>query len=301
MVWIKRGCMLRVCKIAAMTGSIVGLLKVGDGMPSTGLQQSNPALIRIEKLGKRFSSRSGESVIALSNINLDIADRQFISVVGPSGCGKTTLLRILAGLEKSSSGEVYSGGELIAGPREDAGIVFQQAVLLPWNTVLDNVLLPAQLKGDKSAGTVERAHRLLAFMGLQDFARKYPFELSGGMQQRVAICRALMRNPKILLMDEPFGALDAMTRESMNMELMRVWSEERKTVVFITHSIPEAVLLGDRVVVMSPRPGRISEIVDVDIDRPRSLQTMGTPRFGQLCDHIRSIFGAEAPVMSSSL
>jgi NitT/TauT family transport system ATP-binding protein len=138
-------------------------------------------------------------------------------------------------------------------------------------------------------------------MGLQDFSRKYPFELSGGMQQRVAICRALMRNPKILLMDEPFGALDAMTRESMNMELMRVWSEERKTVIFITHSIPEAVLLGDRVVVMSPRPGRISEIVDVDIDRPRSLQTMGTPRFGQLCDHIRSVFGAEAPVMLSSL
>jgi NitT/TauT family transport system ATP-binding protein len=220
-------------------------------MPSTGLQQSSPALIRIEKLGKRFSSRSGESVIALSNVNLDIADRQFISVVGPSGCGKTTLLRILAGLEKSSSGEVYSGGELIAGPRDDAGVVFQQAVLLPWNTVLDNVLLPAQLKGDKSDATIERAQSLLAFMGLRDFARKYPFELSGGMQQRVAICRALMRNPKILLMDEPFGALDAMTRESMNLELMRVWSEERKTVIFITHSIPEAVLLGDRVVVMS--------------------------------------------------
>jgi NitT/TauT family transport system ATP-binding protein len=292
--------MLRLCKIAVMVSSIVRLLEVGDEMSSIG-QQPNPALIRIENLEKRFSSRSGELVIALSNINLDIADRQFISVVGPSGCGKTTLLRILAGLEKPSSGEVYSGGELIAGPRDDAGVVFQQAVLLPWNTVLDNVLLPAQLKGDKSADTIKRAQHLLAFMGLQDFARKYPFELSGGMQQRVAICRALMRNPKILLMDEPFGALDAMTRESMNMELMRVWSEERKTVIFITHSIPEAVLLGDRVVVMSPRPGRISEIVDVDIARPRSLQTMGTPRFGELCDHIRSVFGAEAPVMLSSL
>jgi NitT/TauT family transport system ATP-binding protein len=264
-------------------------------------RQPSPALIRIVGLEKRFPSRSGEIVTALSNVNLDIGDHEFISVVGPSGCGKTTLLRILAGLERASAGTVYSGGELITEPRADAGVVFQQAVLLPWNTVLDNVLLPAQLQGDKSAATAERAQHLLAFMGLQDFARKYPFELSGGMQQRVSICRALMRNPKILLMDEPFGALDAMTRESMNMELMRVWSEERKTVIFITHSIPEAVLLGDRVVVMSPRPGRISEVVDVDIARPRSLQTMGTPRFGELCDHIRSIFGAEAPVMSSSL
>jgi NitT/TauT family transport system ATP-binding protein len=190
---------------------------------------------------------------------------------------------------------------LINGPRDDAGVVFQQAVLLPWNTVLDNVLLPARLKGDRSAATHARALELLAFMGLKDFVAKYPFELSGGMQQRVSICRALIRNPKVLLMDEPFGALDAMTRESMNMELMRVWSEERKTVIFITHSIPEAVLLGDRVVVMSPRPGRISEVVGVDIPRPRSLRTMGTPRFGQLCDHIRSIFGTQAPVQASSL
>jgi NitT/TauT family transport system ATP-binding protein len=263
--------------------------------------QQLPALIRIAGLEKRFSSRSGEIVHALSNVNLEIADHEFISVVGPSGCGKTTLLRILAGLERASAGTVHSDNELIKGPRDDAGVVFQQAVLLPWNTVLDNILLPAQLKRDRSRETLERARQLLAFMGLKDFASKYPFELSGGMQQRVSICRALMRNPKILLMDEPFGALDAMTRESMNMELMRVWSEERKTVIFITHSIPEAVLLGDRVVVMSPRPGRISEIIDVDIARPRTLQTMGTPRFGELCDHIRSIFGAEAPVQSSSL
>jgi NitT/TauT family transport system ATP-binding protein len=257
------------------------------------------ALIRIAGLSKRFASRSGDVVTALSDVNLDIGDNEFISVVGPSGCGKTTLLRILAGLETASSGTVHSGGNLVTTPRADAGVVFQQAVLLPWNTVLDNVMLPAQLKGDSSAATVARAESLLAFMGLKDFARKYPFELSGGMQQRVSICRALMRDPKVLLMDEPFGALDAMTRESMNMELMRVWSEERKTVIFITHSIPEAVLLGDRVVVMSPRPGRISEVVDVDIARPRSLKTMGTPRFGELCDHIRTIFGAAAPMVSS--
>jgi NitT/TauT family transport system ATP-binding protein len=271
----------------------------GEGGRHPAPDRPSPALIRVAGLGKRFPSRSGEVVTALSDVNLDIRDNEFISVVGPSGCGKTTLLRILAGLESASSGTVYCGGEIVTKPRPDAGVVFQQAVLLPWNTVLNNVMLPAQLKGDASAATRARAERLLDFMGLKDFARKYPFELSGGMQQRVSICRALMRDPKVLLMDEPFGALDAMTRESMNMELMRVWSEERKTVVFITHSIPEAVLLGDRVVVMSPRPGRISEGVEIDIQRPRSLKTMGTPRFGELCDRIRTIFGATAPMVSS--
>jgi NitT/TauT family transport system ATP-binding protein len=274
--------------------------EVGPGRHDpAGGEPSSSALIRIVGVEKRFAARSGEGVTALSNVNLDIEDNEFISVVGPSGCGKTTLLRILAGLEQASAGTVHSGGERVTRPRADAGVVFQQAVLLPWNTVLTNVLLPAELKNDTSAATVKRAERLLEFMGLKDFARKYPFELSGGMQQRVSICRALMRDPKILLMDEPFGALDAMTREAMNIELMRVWSEERKTVLFITHSIPEAVLLGDRVVVMSPRPGRIAEIVRVDIDRPRSLKTMGTPRFGELCDRIRTLFGAEAPMVSS--
>jgi NitT/TauT family transport system ATP-binding protein len=274
-------------------GDHADAIRPRSGQPATPL----PPLIQIAGLDKRFSSRSGEIVTALSNVNLEIADHEFISVVGPSGCGKTTLLRILAGLEQASTGTVTSGGEAITEPRADAGVVFQQALLLPWITVLDNIMLPAQLKKDTSAATIKRAESLLEFMGLKDFSRKYPFELSGGMQQRVSICRALMRNPKILLMDEPFGALDAMTRESMNMELMRVWSEERKTVIFITHSIPEAVLLGDRVVVMSPRPGRISEIVDVDIARPRNLQTMGTPRFGELCDRIRTIFGASVALL----
>jgi NitT/TauT family transport system ATP-binding protein len=258
-----------------------------------------PSLISLSGLEKRFKTRSGEIVNALTNVNLDIRENEFISVVGPSGCGKTTLLRILAGLERASSGVITCGGEQVSGPRPDVGVVFQQATLLPWNTVLTNVLLPAHLKNDKSEATVRRAEGLLAFMGLTDFAKKYPFELSGGMQQRVSICRALMREPRILLMDEPFGALDAMTRESMNMELMRVWSEEKKTVIFITHSIPEAVLLGDRVVVMSPRPGRISEIIDIDVPRPRSLQTMATQRFGEICDHIRSIFGAQSLTATS--
>lgn len=282
-----------------MTKLVARLEKNVQDVSGSAPEQSKPALIRIAGLEKRFATRSGETVTALSNVNLDIQENEFISVVGPSGCGKTTLLRILAGLERASSGTVHSGGELISEPRPDVGVVFQQALLLPWDTVLTNVLLSAHLKNDRSAATVKRAEHLLAFMGLKDFAQKYPFELSGGMQQRVSICRALMREPKILLMDEPFGALDAMTREAMNMELMRVWSEERKTVIFITHSIPEAVLLGDRVVVMSPRPGRISEVIDVDLGRPRNLQTMGTARFGELCDHIRSIFGAESPTVSS--
>jgi NitT/TauT family transport system ATP-binding protein len=299
----------------ALSASVIPSVKQGTGRKTMAVVKADsqgaasgvaPAadvplrtMIHIANLEKRFKSRSGEIVNALTNINLDIREGEFISVVGPSGCGKTTLLRILAGLELMTSGIAQCDGEQIGGPRHDVGVVFQQATLLPWNTVLANVLLPAHLKGDASEAATKRAEGLLSFMGLQDFVRKYPFELSGGMQQRVSICRALMRQPRILLMDEPFGALDAMTRENMNLELMRVWSEERKTVVFITHSIPEAVLLGDRVVVMSPRPGRISEVIDVDIDRPRSLQTMSTPRFGELCDRIRTLFGAQSLSVSS--
>lgn len=256
-------------------------------------------LITIENVEKKFATHSGEIVTALAKVNLDIKENEFVSVVGPSGCGKTTLLRILAGLASVTSGTVKCDGEILRGPRPDVGIVFQQALLLPWNTVLDNVLLSPHLKKDRSDATRRRAERWLDFMGLTDFAKKYPFELSGGMQQRVAICRALMREPKVLLMDEPFGALDAMTRELLNVELMRVCSEEKKTVLFITHSIPEAVLLGDRVVVMSPRPGRISEIINIDIARPRSLKTMADARFGEICDRIRTIFGAEAPTGAS--
>jgi NitT/TauT family transport system ATP-binding protein len=249
-------------------------------------------LIEISDLEKRFATLSRESVTALTGMNLSAAKGEFISIVGPSGCGKTTLLRILAGLEQQTSGKVLIAGRQLAGPRDDVAVVFQAATLLPWNTVLNNVLLPAKLKGRPASETSDRAHELLRLVGLSDFARKYPFELSGGMQQRVAICRALIRNPSILLMDEPFGALDAMTRETMNVELMRWCDKEQKTVIFITHSIPEAVLLGDRVVVMSPRPGRISQIFSVDIPRPRDLRTMALPIFGELCDQVRTVFGA---------
>ncbi len=251
-------------------------------------------MIDIAALDKRFASRSGEAVVALAGVGLSVAEGEFVSVVGPSGCGKTTLLRILAGLEAPTGGKATIAGKPIHGPRDDVSVVFQAATLLPWYNVLENVLLPAKLKGDFSEATAARARDLLKLVDLSDFDKKYPFELSGGMQQRVAICRALIRNPKILLMDEPFGALDAMTRETMNVELMRWCSEAKKTVLFITHSIPEAVLLGDRVVVMSPRPGRISSILNVNIPRPRDLKTLALPQFGALCDEVRTIFGAQS-------
>jgi len=254
---------------------------------------SQSAFIEISKLDKIFRTKSREEVRALSNVSLDIQRGEFISVVGPSGCGKTTLMRILAGLEFSSNGEINIAGRPIGGPRSDVGVVFQQPTLLAWYTILQNVMLPAMLNDGVNGAVRDRAMQLLRLVGLEDFESKYPFELSGGMQQRVAICRALLRNPDVLLMDEPFGALDAMTRETMNIELMKWCADEDKTVVFITHSIPEAVLLGDRVIVMSPRPGRVSSLVDVDIPRPRALSVMGSPKFGELCNEIRAQFGSE--------
>ena len=251
-----------------------------------------PPLIELRDAGKRFATRSGETVTALQDVRLSVSDGEFVSIVGPSGCGKTTLLRILAGLETPTSGEALIDGRAILAPRSDVAVVFQQATLLPWYCVEDNVLLPVRLHGTPTRDDIDRAHDLLSLAGLDGFAKTYPFELSGGMQQRVSMCRALIRNPKILLMDEPFGALDAMTRETMNLELMRLWAQTRKTVVFITHSIPEAVLLGDRVVVMSPRPGRITRVFDVEIARPRSLKTLAGAGFATLCGDIRSMFGA---------
>ncbi|MCA1647831.1 MAG: ABC transporter ATP-binding protein [Chloroflexi bacterium] len=250
-------------------------------------------MIDIQHLGKVYRTRSGDSVIALQDVSLQIERGEFVTVVGPSGCGKSTLLKILAGLLSSSSGTASMDGTPISGPRPDVGVVFQEALLLPWMPVLDNVLIPARVQSLPAVASRERANHLLHLTGLSDFASKYPFELSGGMQQRVAICRALVHEPSILLMDEPFGALDAMTREYMNIELLRIWSESRKTVLFITHSIPEAVLLGDRVVVMTPRPGSIQGIVPVDLPRPRTLETMSTEPFGRLTGRLRQAFAAK--------
>src|SRR5438132_836046 len=248
-------------------------------------------VIAVKELSKRYSSRDG-SVHALQEINFKVSEGEFIAVVGPSGCGKSTLLKILAGLLPPSKGAARLRGTPITGPRRDIGVVFQSPVLLPWRSVLDNVLLPVDVQRLGRDGHLKVAMDLLNLVGLDGFERRYPWELSGGMQQRVAITRALIHDPAMLLMDEPFGALDAMTREQMNLELQRIWLERRKTVVFITHSISEAVFLADRVLVMTPRPGRIAEAISVDMARPRSLDVMSTPAFGAYALRVRAHFKA---------
>jgi len=250
------------------------------------------AMISIKGVTRVFDSRDGDRIVALQDVSLDIEANQFITLVGPSGCGKSTLLRIVAGLILPSSGEASIGGVPIREPRPETGIVFQAPTLLPWASVMDNVLFPLRMMHRIDSGSADKAAALLKLVGLAGFEGKSPRELSGGMQQRVAICRALVHEPDILLMDEPFGALDALTREEMTMELLRIWGERPKTVLFVTHSISEAVVLADRVVVMSPRPGRIAEIIDVKTPRPRSFDTEGNSTFHEATQRIRQlIFG----------
>jgi NitT/TauT family transport system ATP-binding protein len=251
-----------------------------------------PPLLRLSRVGMRYTSRKTGATQALTGVDLDIAPGEFVALVGPSGCGKTTLLKILAGLVPGFDGQALLSGQPIVKPSLDVGVVFQEPTLLPWRTVLDNILLPVELvHGDRRVYT-ERAHALMQMVGLAGFEHCYPKELSGGMRQRAGICRALVRDPQVLLMDEPFGALDAMTREFMNVELQRIWLGDgaRKTVVFVTHSIPEAVFLADRVVVMSPRPGRIAEVVPVHLPRPRHFADMADAPAGKLLAHIRHHF-----------
>lgn len=249
--------------------------------------------ISIQGVSKVYRTARQEQVRALAEINLEIKQAEFVSILGPSGCGKSTLLKIVGGLLPRSSGTILLNGRPIEGPRNEMGIVFQDPVLLPWRTVLENTLLPAEVMRLDLRAANQRARELIRLVGLEDFADKYPMELSGGMRQRNAIIRALIHDPSVLLMDEPFGALDAMTREQMNLELQRIWLERRKTVFFITHSIPEAVFLADRVVVMTARPGRIAEVFPIDIPRPRSLSTMGDPKFVALTQRIRGLFYSE--------
>jgi len=252
----------------------------------------NTDAISIRELAKGYPSRDG-CVKALEQTSFTVKEGEFIAVVGPSGCGKSTLLKILTGLLPASKGEALLRGTPISGPRRDIGVVFQSPVLLPWRSILENVLLPVdvqRLGGDRYR---KAALELLNLVGLQEFAHRYPWELSGGMQQRVAIARGLIHDPAMLLMDEPFGALDAMTREQMNLELQRIWLERKKTILFITHSIPEAVFLADRVLVMSARPGRILDDVRVDIPRPRQLEGMNLPDFCATVSSIRAQFHAK--------
>jgi NitT/TauT family transport system ATP-binding protein len=254
--------------------------------PAKGLR------IDIRAVSKHYMTASGERVHALDEVSLAIAAGEFVAIVGPSGCGKSTLMMLVSGLIPMTGGSIAIGGVPVKGAVDKAGIVFQRDLLLDWRTVLANVLLPVEIKKLDHATHLQKARQLLRSVGLADFEQKYPAELSGGMRQRVAICRALVQDPGILLMDEPFGALDALTREQMNLDLQRVWLRDRSTVLFITHSIEEAVLLADRVVVMTPRPGKIADILEVGLARPRGAHTRSDPRFVEHVERIRNHFMA---------
>ena len=249
-------------------------------------------MIRLEGVDKTYRTRRGDLVPALENITLNIAENEFVTLVGPSGCGKSTLLKLVAGLTPVSGGAVRVRDAVVREPFADVGIVFQHPVLLPWRTVLDNVLFAAEMLGLDSNGHRKRALELLELSGLAGFESRLPRELSGGMQQRVAICRALLPDPSLLLMDEPFGALDAMTREELGLELLRIWEARRKTILFVTHSIPEAILLADKVVVMTPRPGRVARTITIDLPRPRTVELEFDAKFKAYSDEIRELIFA---------
>jgi NitT/TauT family transport system ATP-binding protein len=265
---------------------------VDQGVPS-----SAPA-VQIRGVDMVFNAGRPNQVHALDGIDLEITTGEFVSLIGPSGCGKSTLLRLVGDLLGPTAGDVTVHGKPARQARldHDYGMAFQHAGLFDWRTVIRNVELPLELRGWSKSKRSARAKEMLDLVKLGDFADHRPWELSGGMQQRVAICRALVHDPSLLLMDEPFGALDAMTRETMNLELQRIWLATKKTVLFVTHSIPEAVFLSDRVLVMTERPGTVDKIYDIPLPRPRSLQNMGTPEFSTLAQAIRGHFFAQGTV-----
>jgi NitT/TauT family transport system ATP-binding protein len=259
------------------------LAAVHASLPADPREQGS---VRIQNVDKLYPVRDGTTV-ALKDVNLAISGGEFVSILGPSGCGKSTLLRCIGGLDRPTNGTITLGGEAIDAPPLDMGFVFQRDVLLDWLTVIENVLLPCQIKKLPTKEWTPRAKTLLEFVGLGGFELSHPWELSGGMRQRVAICRALLLNPSLLLMDEPFGALDAMTRDELNLEMQDVWLAKKNTVLFVTHSISEAVFLADRVVVMSRSPGKIAEVITIEMPRPRSLADRETPEFTSYTAHIR--------------
>ncbi len=254
--------------------------------PRVGRPAASP--IRIQGVRKTFRTPRGPLRV-LDPINLDITSGEFVSVIGRSGCGKTTLLNIVGGLVRPTAGSITIGENVVARPSRSVGFVFQHAVMLRWRTAMENLLLPIEIFGLRRDAYVERARELLQLMGLAEFERSYPHQLSGGMRQRLAIARSLLYDPSVLLMDEPFGALDALTREQLNLELLRIWEEEHKTIVFVTHDIAEAVFLSDRVVLLSDRPGRIRETLVVDLPRPRTVDTTYLPEFVDLRRHLRAL------------
>ena len=234
--------------------------------------------IVFDNVGRRFE-RNGQSFPALEEVSLTVADKEFVALVGPSGCGKTTCLRMAAGFEMPSSGRVLVGGVPVHGPGPDRAVVFQQFALFPWKNVTDNIAFGLRNKGMLAAERQDRVASIIKLMGLEGYETAFPHQLSGGMQQRVAIARAYVLEPEVLLMDEPFGALDAQTREIMAEELLKIWDQRRTTVVFVTHGIDESIYLADRVVVMGARPGRILETIEIDLPRPRTPEVRATPEF----------------------
>ncbi|MCS0502168.1 ABC transporter ATP-binding protein [Ancylobacter mangrovi] len=236
-----------------------------------------------------YTGRSGRVTRALDGIDASVGRDEFVTLLGPSGCGKSTLMKIAASVVRATGGEVLFEGRPLAKPTSRIGMVFQQPILMPWRSVLDNVLFPIEMMGRSPRKHAEQARELLELVGLKGFESAMPSELSGGMQQRVAICRALIYDPVLLMMDEPFAALDAMTREDLGIELLRIWSERRKTVLFVTHSIQEGILLADRVLVMTARPGRIAASIPITLPRPRGMDMVSTDEYGRYAQQIRSI------------
>ncbi|HIH87462.1 MAG TPA: ABC transporter ATP-binding protein [Methanosarcinales archaeon] len=247
-------------------------------------------MLSIKNLNKIYHTEEGDEVVALSDINLYVADKEFVCFIGPSGCGKTTLLRIIAGLEKPDSGTLTVNKEPITGPGPDRGMVFQEYSLFPWRTVLKNITFSLELKKIPKSEREKIAREFLELVGLLEFADSYPHELSGGMKQRVAIARAMVNDPDVLLMDEPFGAVDAQTRNRLQHELLNIWEKKKKTVLFITHSVDEAVFLADKVVVFTARPGRVKEVINVDLPRPRERTSFEA---NAVREHLLASLGAE--------
>ena len=268
-----------------------GISLVGDNLPRASTPPS-AVLLEATRVAKVYGREGPDSVRALDEITVTLADGEFVSVVGPSGCGKSTLMKLIAGLYPPSGGTINYRGEAVKKPQRGMGIVFQTPVLLPWLTIIENVLLPIRVLKMNKAIATERALNLLDMVGLSGFQSKYPSELSGGMQQRAAIVRSLIHDPSLLLMDEPFGALDALTRERMTVELQRIWLMNKKTIFFITHSILESVFLSDRVIVMSARPGRIIKEFTIPFARPRDFNLTTEAEFGAYVAEIRQLLGA---------
>ncbi|MBR0733176.1 ABC transporter ATP-binding protein [Bradyrhizobium japonicum] len=254
--------------------------------------RNGAALVTLSEVSKHYPARGSGTppLVALRPTTAEFRHGEIVAIVGPSGCGKSTLLSLVSGLERASSGTLMIDGDPLVQPYKDAGIVFQKDLLLPWRNALDNVLLQAEVRGISRRSIAARALDLLAMVGLKGFERHYPHELSGGMRQRVSICRALLHEPRLLLMDEPFAALDAITRDQLALDFQHIVKADTRTVVFITHNMDEAVFIGDRVMVMTARPGRIADVIDINIPRPRTIHSRDIPEFTAYTGRVRDIF-----------